>query len=136
MMKRFLVAITCVCIAATFTVRAHIELPALFSDNMVLQQGVPVTIWGWGHDGEQVTVSFRGQKVSTKVQNLKWSVKLRALKAGGPDTLTIATDDDKLQFNNVLVGEVWICSGQSNMEWPLSAAFEPQADIDSATNEL
>jgi len=136
MMKRFLVAITCVCIAATFTVRAHIELPALFSDNMVLQQGVPVTIWGWGHDGEQVTVSFRGQKVSTKVQNLKWSVKLRALKAGGPDTLTITTNDDKLQFNNVLVGEVWICSGQSNMEWPLSAAFEPQADIDSATNEL
>jgi sialate O-acetylesterase len=70
---------------------AQLQLPSLFSDNMVLQQGVPVAIWGWADEGDVVTVKFRGQKISATTHNLKWSLKLRALKAGGPDTLAIAT---------------------------------------------
>jgi sialate O-acetylesterase len=116
--------------------RAELQLPALFSDNMVLQQGMPVTVWGWADDGDVVTVKFRGQTVSATTHNLKWSVKLRALKAGGPDTLTISTKTQTRQLTNVLVGEVWLCSGQSNMEWPLKAAFQPAADIAAATNTL
>ncbi|MCU0785686.1 MAG: sialate O-acetylesterase, partial [Verrucomicrobia bacterium] len=68
--------------------------------------------------------------------NLKWSLKLRALKAGGPDTLTLSTKTQTRQLTNVLVGEVWVCSGQSNMEFPLSRAFQPEADIATATNGL
>lgn len=136
MKKRILVSFTAALLASVFTARAHIQVPAVFSDNMVLQQGAPVTVWGWAHEGDKVTVSFRGQKVSATTHNLKWSVKLRALKAGGPDTLTIATDDHKLQFTNVMVGEVWICSGQSNMEWPISASHEPEATVAAATNSL
>src|SRR5205814_2245741 len=63
-------------------------------------------------------------------------VKLRALKAGGPDTLTIGTADDAVTLTNVLVREVWVCSGQSNMEFPLNRSFQSEADIASATNQF
>ena len=121
---------------AAIPARAELQLPALFSDNMVLQQGVPVTLWGWADDGDVVTVQFRGQKISATAHNLKWSLKLRALKAGGPDTLTISTKTQTRQLTNVLVGEVWVCSGQSNMEWPLSRAFQAESEVAAATNTL
>ena len=114
----------------------------VFSDNMVLQQNATVPIWGWCPDGQSVTVSFRGAKVSTTARDGKWMVKLRGLKAGGPDTLTISApgitgaNPNAIQLTNVLVGEVWLASGQSNMEWPLHKAFQPQADIESATNSM
>ena len=123
-------------LCAAVAVQAEVRLPALFSDNMVLQQAMPVPVWGWADDGEVVTVKFRGQRVSTTTRNLKWAVKLRGLKAGGPEILTIATKTRTLRFTNVMVGEVWVCSGQSNMEWPLDKAFQPEADIASATNSL
>ena len=101
---------------------------------MVLQQGSSVPIWGWADDGENIAVKFRGQTATATAHNRKWSVRLRGLKAGGPDVLTLATRTRTFQFTNVLVGEVWVCSGQSNMEWPLNQAFQPEADIASATN--
>ncbi len=103
---------------------------------MVFQQAAPVPIWGWADDGDEITVKFRGQKISTSARNGKWSLRLRSLKAGGPDVLTIMTKANTIQFTNVLVGEVWVCSGQSNMEWPMSQSFEPEAAIASATNTL
>ena len=122
-------------LSVAMVVRAELQLPALFSDNMVLQQGVPVTVWGWADDGDVVTVEFRGQTVSATAHNLKWSLKLHALKAGGPDTLTLSTKTQTRQLTNVLVGEVWVCSGQSNMQWPMSASFQPEADIAAGTNQ-
>src|ERR1041384_4627920 len=98
-------------------VRADVRLPALFTDNAVLQQGMHVPIWGWADDGEEVTVSFRGQTEKTTAKNGRWMVKLKNLKAGGPDTLTIA-GKNSITLNHVLVGEVWVCSGPSNMEFP------------------
>jgi len=112
----------------------ELQAPAIFSDNMVLQRGVPVAVWGWADDGQKVTVRFRGRSVTARARNLAWQAKLPPMKAGGPDTLTISTSSETLQFTNVLVGEVWVCSGQSNMEWPLSRSFEPETDIASATN--
>jgi len=124
-------------LGAAMVARAELQLPALFSDNMVIQQGVPVTIWGWADEGEKVTVKLRGQEVSATTRNLKWSLNLRPLEAGGgPGMLTIATETETRTLTNVLVGEVWVCSGQSNMEWPLSRAFQPEADIAAATNML
>ena len=115
-------------------VRAELQLPAMFSDNAVLQQGVSVPVWGWADDGDVVTVKFRGQKVVATATLGKWSVALKKLKAGGPDTLTVSTKSRTIQFTNVLVGEVWVCSGQSNMEWPLGKSFQSETDIASATN--
>lgn len=122
--------------AVALTARAEFQLPALFSDNMVLQRNAAIPVWGWADDGETITVQFRGQKVSATARNGAWSLRLRRLAAGGPDALTIASPARTLQLTNVMVGEVWLASGQSNMEWPLSQAYEPAADIAGATNPL
>lgn len=114
---------------------SKLKLPAIFSDNMVLQQGMSVPIWGWANDGEIVTVSFAGQKVSATPRNGKWMVHLKKVEAKGPQTLTVS-GVKTLQFTNVVAGEVWLCGGQSNMEWGLFKAFEPDEDISTSSNAL
>jgi sialate O-acetylesterase len=95
---------------------AHITLPNVFGDNMVLQREKPIPVWGWAQVDEKVTVTFNKQtKTAIADKDGRWMVKLTPEKAGGPFTLT-ATGKNKISFNNVLVGEVWVCSGQSNME--------------------
>src|SRR5438132_8910746 len=98
--------------------RAAVKPHALFSDGMVLQQGMRVPVWGSAEPGEKVTVRFQDQEVSTTAQDGTWMVQLEELKAGGPYELTI-TGKNVIHLRNVLVGEVWICSGQSNIEWPV-----------------
>jgi sialate O-acetylesterase len=112
---------------------SDVTLPRIFSDNMVLQRGTTVPIWGWGADGATVTVKFRDQTVSTRVAGGKWIVRLRNLKPGGPDTLTVI-GANRHEFKNVLVGEVWLAGGQSNMEFPLQSSFEAAADVAAAAN--
>jgi len=103
--------------------RAVVTPNSLFADNAVLQQGMEVPVWGTADPGEHVTVEFAGQHVSTTADSAgKWRVQLAAMKAGGkPQTLTIS-GKNKIELTNVLVGEVWICSGQSNMERHLGLA--------------
>jgi sialate O-acetylesterase len=119
-----------------FHASAGLKLPAMFSDNMVLQRGAAVPVWGWGDDGDEVTVTFRGKTRRDRVSNLSWHVYLPSMKAGGPDTLVIKTKMQTIELKNVLVGDVWVCSGQSNMEWSMGGSFEPEADIASATNAV
>lgn len=114
--------------------RAELRIAPVFSDNMVLQREQPVRLWGWDNDGTPVIVKFRQQTVKATAANLAWQVTLESLKPGGPDTLTISTPTQTVQFTNVLVGDVWVCSGQSNMEWPLKNSFNSEADLASATN--
>ena len=106
---------------------AVIELPSVISSNMVLQRDLPVPIWGWGEPGEKVSVSFAGQnKNTTTSEKGEWMVKLDKLSASFiPSTLVVkGTNEIKLQ--NILVGEVWICSGQSNMEWSVKQSLNAQ----------
>jgi len=133
MRQKLLLSLAALCLFHV-TLRAEFQLAPLFTDNAVLQQGMTVPVWGWGDDGEIITVKFRGQKVTTTAHNGKWSASLKKLKAGGPDMLTVASKSRTLELTNVLVGEVWICSGQSNMEWPMRQSFQPEADMASATN--
>src|SRR5436190_3180782 len=118
--------------------RAEVRLHNLFTDHMVLQQGTSVPIWGWADDGEKVTVEFAGQKASATARNGRWMVKLKNLKPGAPETLKVSsTHNGKntlIQVSDVLVGEVWLASGQSNMEWPLNKSFGSNKDIDSSAN--
>jgi len=102
-------------------VRADVKMPALFGDHMVLQQEATVPVWGWADAGEKVTVDFGGKKATaTAGTDGKWRVDLPALPAGtAPGTLTVA-GKNTLTFSDVLVGDVWICSGQSNMEYGMS----------------
>ena len=103
--------------------KADVRLPALFSDHMVLQQSTAVPVWGWADVGETVTVSLGHQKHSTKAgANGKWQIQLRRLKPGGPHTLTVS-GKNTITVNDVLVGEVWLGSGQSNMAMPVREAL-------------
>src|SRR5437016_14634521 len=131
--KRFGLFALAALLAANLAARAEVRLPGFFSDNAVLQQGARVPVWGWADDGEKVTVTFRGKDVSATARNGKWMVKLPGQKAGGPDTLIVA-GKNKIELKNVLVGEVWICSGQSNMEFPLGRSFESENDLARSAN--
>jgi sialate O-acetylesterase len=114
---------------------AAVKPHALISDGMVLQQGVKVPIWGSAGEDETVTVRFQGQEVSTTAKGGRWMVRLEELKAGGPYEMTI-TGTNRIQLHNVLVGEVWICSGQSNMEWPVSQTADAEKTIAASANPL
>lgn len=100
---------------------AGLTLPTIFSDHMVLQREQAVPVWGKADPGATVTVEFAGQKkTATAGADGKWKVDLSALKASAePQILTISAGTDKVSFQDVLVGEVWLCSGQSNMQMPL-----------------
>ena len=114
---------------AVFTAHA-VRLPAVINSNMVLQRDMQVPIWGWGDAGEKVSISFAGQKKETTAgKNGEWMVKLGKLKANAsPSTLTVK-GNNVIKLENVLVGEVWICSGQSNMEWRVSQCANPKEEI-------
>src|SRR5215204_4225128 len=102
----------------TSVARAEVRLPAIIGDNMVLQRESKVRIWGNANEGERVTVTFAGKSADTVADAKgRWQLWLGPFKAGGPFELTIK-GANLLTIKNVLVGEVWVCSGQSNMEWP------------------
>ena len=94
---------------------SEITVNSLFSDNAVLQHGIDLPVWGKANNGENITVEICGQKKSTVAKDGKWSLRLSSLPTGGPYTMTIS-GNNTITISNLLVGEVWICSGQSNME--------------------
>ncbi|MEL6719687.1 MAG: sialate O-acetylesterase, partial [Bacteroidota bacterium] len=98
---------------------ADVQLPKLVSDGMVLQRDAMVKIWGWADEGEAVTVHFLDQKYTTTTdENKTWSIELNALSVGGPHQMLIE-GNNKITIDDILIGDVWICSGQSNMELPM-----------------
>jgi sialate O-acetylesterase len=119
------------CIAAPVS---DLRLPNIFGSGMVLQQGKPVTVWGWAKPAAQVTIKFAGQtKSSTATADSKWTVKLDAMNASfTPGSLEVRTGEQKLTLNDVLVGEVWVCGGQSNMERPLSSTLDADIELVAA----
>ena len=114
---------------------AKVRLPNLFGDHMVLQSGKAVSVWGWAEPGEKVRVEFAGQrKAGVADGEGKWVIRLDPIEPsfeGRP--LRVIGNDGRREVDDVLVGEVWICGGQSNMEWPLRAARDADLEIDSAS---
>ena len=105
--------------------RAEIKLPALFSPHMVLQRDRKDKVWGWAEPGEKITVTIADQsKTAEAGKDGKWSLELDPLQAGGPHVLVVKGAKDEVKLEDVLVGEVWLCSGQSNMGF----------DVNSSTN--
>ncbi len=114
------------------SLEADVRLPALFSDNMVLQRGVRVPVWGHADPAEPVTVTLGRYRATTMAdENGRWLVRLSPLAAGGPYELAIS-GTNTIVLRNVLVGEVWVCSGQSNMAWPVSRATNAEQEIAQA----
>ena len=113
-------------------VRADVSLPAIISDNMVLQQRGKVRLWGKANPGEHVIVTLQSRSTRTVADKQgRWEVWLGPLKAGGPFEIKIK-GNNFLTVKNVLVGEVWLCSGQSNMEWPLVNTVDGAATVAQA----
>lgn len=140
-MKKRHITLLMAAIMATIQAQAQLSTPPVISPNMVLQQGQPVKIWGKAAPGERVTVSFAKQKATARTaEDSTWSVTLKAMKASAtPRTLTIKGRRQKLEYTDVVVGEVWIAAGQSNMEYSMrrNKAFVPPAQgADSAALEL
>ena len=118
-------------VAAASPAWADVRLPALFTDHMVLQQGQKNRVWGWAEPGEPVTVSIDKQEhKATADDKGRWTVTLESLPVGGPYVLAVKGKNE-IKVQDVLVGEVWICSGQSNMGFALSQATD--GDLEAAT---
>ena len=113
---------------------AEVTLPAVLASHMVIQRDLPVHVWGWANAGEGVRVSFRGNESSAVTDELgKWSVFLPPGSAGGPFEMTVK-GTNSLTLSDVLVGDVWVASGQSNMEFEMRRAATAGVDLPKATN--
>ena len=117
---------------------ADLSVAPIFTDNMVLQRNMPIPVWGRAKPGENVEVRFNGQHKSVMTgTDGCWKVVLEPLAASSKsEILTIATGRESLTLKNVLVGEVWLCSGQSNMEWPVQKALNANIELSQADNPL
>ena len=136
-MKRSCFAAWTAMVFFTCAVHAAVKLPHIFGNGMVLQQGAPVPVWGWADPGESVTVEFAGQtKKTTAKADGTWLLKLDALKASGEPAVFKVTASNVVALNNVVVGEVWFCSGQSNMEWVMRNVDNAEQELASANYPL
>lgn len=114
-----------------------LRLPPLFSDGMVLQRDRPIVVWGWAKPGDRVTVWIaRNSGRSTASVDGAWQVTLPPNPAGGPFTLTVQAGDVRRDVHDVLFGDVWLASGQSNMEWEVAQANNAQAEIANAHDSV
>jgi len=124
-----LLTLTLLCSLAS--IANAVELPRVFGDGMVLQRDKPVNVWGWGEAGETVTVEFDGQQKSAEVgQDGRWLLKLDPMPANArPQAMKIGDGNEAVEFKNVVLGDVWLCSGQSNMEAPAGGPVNSDLDM-------
>ena len=120
------------CIALSADLRADVRVPALFGNHMVVQRDRPIHVWGWAAPGETVSVAFRGEAaVATASPEGRWSIYLEPAEAGGPYDLAI-NGENSIRLTDILVGEVWLGSGQSNMDWPLEKCNDAAREVAAA----
>lgn len=112
---------------------ANVTLPKFFSSHMVLQRDAPITIYGWATAGKTVKVTFNNKTLSAKANATgEWSIDFEKLKAGGPYKMTIS-EDNQITFDDIYIGDVWFCSGQSNMGWKLEDALNGKEELSKAS---
>lgn len=116
------------------TVIAQVKLPRLISDSMILQRDTKVKIWGWASPDEKVRINFHNKTYTTTAEkDGKWIITLSPLKAGGPYDMNI-TASNNITLKNILIGDVWVCSGQSNMELSMERLKDKYPDVIAAAN--
>lgn len=115
--------------------RAELGLSPLFSDGVVLQREKPIVVWGVADREAQVTVTFEGTVASSRAaEDGRWRVELPGRPAGGPFEMTVTTDTETRFVRDILIGDVWVCSGQSNMEWVVADSMNASAEIALASD--
>ena len=130
-MTRILSVVVLAAVLCTSVALAEVRMPALFSDHMVLQRDIKVPVWGWAEPGEKVTVMFAGQRKNAKAdKNGKWMVRLAPLKASAEGRALVVRDQEAgVTFTNVVVGEVWLCTGQSNMDYEFAGGRRGERNL-------
>ncbi len=120
-------------LAFSATALGQLKLPALLSDHMVLQRDMPVALWGWAEPGDRVEVRFLGKTYGAQANQVgRWELEMEAAPAGGPHRLVISGAGETRTLEDVMLGDVWICGGQSNMEWTLRNSNDAEAEIAAA----
>ncbi|HZJ60145.1 MAG TPA: sialate O-acetylesterase [Chitinophagaceae bacterium] len=133
-MKNKIITTVCFFSAITQVVTAQVKLPRLIRDSMILQRDSKINIWGWASKGEKIKIKFNGKNFkTTTASDGKWSLQLPPMKAGGPYTMNIDASND-LVITNILIGDVWLCSGQSNMVHQLKLHSVRYADEIASAN--
>ncbi len=135
MMRRLVGFVLAAGLLAAFSAAAlaEVKLPRILSDHAVLQQGMEATIWGWAAPGEEVTVALATKKAVVKADDKgRWQLKIGTPKAGGPYELVVAGRNNTITVKDLLVGEVWIGSGQSNMEMSVNGVNDARQEIAAA----
>ncbi len=134
---RALAAIFLVVVVCSSGVAAQsLRLPAVIGDHMVVQRDKPAPLWGWAEAGATVTVSMAGQSHETESgDDGRWAVTLEPMDAGGPHTIVIGVGTEQHTLEDVMVGEVWLCSGQSNMDMRLRKMEDAENEVAEATHE-
>lgn len=123
------------CLLFNTQLSADLKLPAMFSDSMVIQRDQPVKVWGWATASQEVQVTIGDQnKTATTDNDGRWSLQLESMPAGGPHKMSVSGDGSTLVLKDILVGEVWLCSGQSNMAMTVSRSNNSSAEAASATH--
>ena len=120
---------------ATAAAGAELKLPALFTDHAVLQRDRPINVWGEAQAGATVTVTLGSATTSAQASAQGfWEAALPAQPAGGPHVLVVRSGEQELRVNDVLVGDVWLCTGQSNMVWNVRASLNGRAEVAASAN--
>ncbi len=135
--NQLLLAITILLLAlyssSVWAEESALKLANIFADHAVLQRDIELPVWGWAAAGESVTVSIDGKNVAAKADDTgKWMARFPAFPAGGPYIMTVTGKDSKLAVTDILIGDVWICSGQSNMEFHVNSSNNAKAEIEAA----
>lgn len=135
---KYKVSVFCFFILSICTLHAEVYLPKIFNSHMVLQRHKPIPVWGWADAGEEVTIELSGDGLPLQIKTVvagndrNWMLRLDAENEGGPYSLTVKGKENTIVLNDVLIGEVWICSGQSNMQWPVRRSNNAEKEIATA----
>lgn len=121
---------------STNSLAAQIELAGIFTNNMVLQRDVEIPVWGWSTKGKIITLIFKSNTYQAKADKTgKWQIKLPPTPAGGTYQMTVTDGASEKTLNNILFGDVWVCSGQSNMEWTVDNSMFAQNEMMNAKDQ-
>lgn len=137
-MKKIFLLIFLLSIIFSQTDRAELRLLKIFSSNMILQRNISIPIWGWAKENSSVTIEFNGNKISAGTNGTgEWKVYLPTCNAGGPFEMVIMevlneNEISRVTFHNIMIGDVWFASGQSNMEWKVSQSMNAKSEIKNA----
>ncbi|MBK7872899.1 MAG: hypothetical protein IPJ74_20630 [Saprospiraceae bacterium] len=130
-----LLTITSLLLFTLFVNAQTLETSAIFTDHMILQRDVQVPVWGWAAPNEKINITFNNKTYTGKTDKQgKWRILLPVMPAGGPYDIKITGKDKTIDIKDIMFGDVWLASGQSNMEWPVAAANNAQKEIAAAND--